>query len=170
MKAVCLLNCSNQACPSLCVTNKNAVQGRFTLGQIVNFGINLAEEPPLHGFVNIPLSSSYSPYKLQIPHPGLQCTSDRVKSRQVRPNSAKKLSFDEISIGRHRQRFLRRNELAYLDNPSYDNSLHFQMEIPVCLICTVILASSRGMNKEIKMLGTLDEACKAISNQQPSLT
>ena len=33
-----------------------------------------------------------------------------MKSRQVRPNSAKKVSFDEISMGRQRQRFLRRNE------------------------------------------------------------
>ena len=39
-------------------------------------------------------------------HPCLQWTSDLVKSRQVRPNSAKKESLDAISMGKHRQRFL----------------------------------------------------------------
>ena len=90
MKAVCLLNCSPQG-PALCV---NAANTNADL--IFTNCKQQQQQHMLHAF--------------SISHPGLQWTSDRVKSRQVRPNSAKKVSLDEISMGRHRQRFLRKNE------------------------------------------------------------
>ena len=67
MKAVCLLNCSPQACPSLWVTNKNAVQGR--LGQNVNLLINLAQDSPppssmAQWTVNTPLSPKLFPTQI----------------------------------------------------------------------------------------------------------